>query len=127
MPAGRAPRGQRRYRLPSSDALGPARVQLGPQLLAWAVILNKQLPLSSGKVPTLLRQHDRIPVSRSGLVRAVDPACRHAQPTYATPQHQIPNSPGVTPDATGWQLVGHLNPLSAAATPQTTDYPIHPG
>ena len=72
---------QGRHRLQSSDALGAAGVQLGPQLVAWAVILNKQLGLSFGKVATLLRQHYGITVSRSGLIRAVDRASRHAQPT----------------------------------------------
>ena len=32
---------QGRHRLQSSDALGAAGVQLGPQMVAWAIILNK--------------------------------------------------------------------------------------
>ncbi len=88
---------QGRHRLQSSDALGAAGVQLGPQMVAWAVILNKQLGLSFGKVATLLRQHYGITVSRSGLVRAVDRASRHAQPTYAALRHQVRHSPVVTP------------------------------
>ena len=103
------------------------KVQLGPQLVAWAVILNKQLGLSFGKVATLLRQPYGITVSRSGLVRAVDRASRHAQPTYAALQHQVRNSPVVTPDETGWKVAGRLNWLWVVATPQTTVYQIQPG
>ena len=118
---------QGRHRLQSSDALGAAGVQLGPQMVAWAVILNKQLGLSFGKVATLLRQHYGITVSRSGLVRAVDRASRHAQPTYAALRHQVRHSAVVTPDETGWKVAGRLNWLWVVATPQTTVYQIQPG
>ncbi len=118
---------QGRHRLQSSDALGAAGVQLGPQLVAWAVILNKQLGLSFGKVATLLRQHYGVTVSRSGLVRAVDRAGRRAQPTYAALQQQLRRSRVVTPDETGWKVAGRLNWLWVAATPQTTVYQIQPG
>ena len=111
----------------STHALGAAGVQLGPQLVAWAVILNKQLGLSFGKVATLLRQHYGVTVSRSGLVRAVDRAGRRAQPTYAALQQQLRRSRVVTPDETGWKVAGRLNWLWVAATPQTTVYQIQPG
>lgn len=118
---------QGRHRLQSSDALGAAGVQLGPQVVAAAVILNKQLGLSFGKVATLLRQHYGLTVSRSGLVHAVDRAARRAQPTYAALQQQIRRSPVVAPDETGWKVAGRLRWLWAAATPETTVYAIEPG
>jgi transposase len=46
---------QGRHPLQTSDALGAAAVQLGPQAVALAVILNKQLGLSFGKIVQLLR------------------------------------------------------------------------
>ena len=118
---------QGRHRLQSSDALGAAGVQLGPQLVALAVILNKQLGLSFGKVATLLRQQYGVTVSRSGLVRAVTRAGRRAQRTYADLLEQVRNSPVVTPDETGWKVGGDLHWLWTAATPQTTVYRIQPG
>ena len=42
---------QGRHRLQTSDALGGAGVQLGPQVVAAAVILNKQLGLRSARLP----------------------------------------------------------------------------
>ena len=72
-------------------------------------------------------QHYGITVSRSGLVRAVDRASRHAQPTYAALRHQVRHSPVVTPDETGWKVAGRLNWLWVVATPQTTVYQIQPG
>ena len=118
---------QGRHRLQSSDALGAAGVQLGPQAVAWAAILNKQLGLSFGKVATLLQQHYGVRISRSGLVHAVDRAARQAQATYADLQQQIRHSPVVTPDETGWKVAGRLQWLWVAATPHTTVYAIQPG
>ena len=86
-----------RHRLQTSDALGAAAVQLGPALVASAVILNKQMGLSFGKIATLLRQHYDIRVSSSGLVRAVHRAAHRAELTYNDLRRQLRNSPVVTP------------------------------
>ena len=118
---------QGRHRLQTSDALGAAGVQLGPQAVAWAVILNEQMGLSFGKIATLLRQQYGMTVSRSGLVHAVQRAARKAQPTYAALQQQIRGSPVVTPDETGWKVAGRLHWLWVVATPETTVYAIQPG
>ena len=118
---------QGRHELQTSDALGAAGVQLGPQAVAWAVILNKQMGLSFGKIATLFRQQYGLSVSRSGLVHAVQRAARRAQPTYAALQEQIRGSPVVTPDETGWKVAGRLHWLWVAATPETTVYAIQDG
>ncbi len=116
-----------RHRLQTSDALGAAAVQLGPALVASAVILNKQMGLSFGKIATLLRQHYGIRVSSSGLVRAVHRAAGRAEPTYSELRRQLRNSPVVTPDETGWKVGGHLQWLWAGASEKTTVYAIQPG
>ena len=118
---------QGRHRLQSSDAVGAAGVQLGPQLVALAAILNKQLGLSFGKVETLLRQQYGVAVSRSGLVRAVARAGRRAEPTHEDLLEQLGKSPVVTPDETGWRVGGGPAWLWAGATPRTTVYLIQPG
>ena len=118
---------QGRHRLQTSDALGAAGAQLGPQAVAWAVILNKQMGLSFGKIATLFRQQYGMTVSRGGLVHAVQRAARQAQPTYTDLQQQIRGSPVVTPDETGWKVAGRLHWLWVAATPETTVYAIQPG
>ena len=116
-----------RHRLQSSDAVGAAGVQLGPQLVALAAVLNKQLGLSFGKVETLLRQQYGVTVSRSGLVRAVARAGRRAKPTHDDLLKQLGGSPVVTPDETGWRVGGAPAWLWAGATPKTTVYLIRPG
>ena len=116
-----------RHRSQTCDAFGAAAVQLGPALVAWAVILNKQMGLSFGKIATLLRQHYDIRVSSSGLVRAVRRVARRAELTYSDLRRQLCNSPVVTPDETGWKVGGHLQWLWAGASEKTTVYAIQPG
>lgn len=118
---------QGRHALQTSDALGAAAAQLGPQAVAFAVILNKQLGLSYGKIATLFQQQYRLTVTRGGLVQAVHRAARHAQPTYAALCATVRGSPMVSPDETGWKVGGQLQWLWAFATPDTTVYRIQPG
>jgi transposase len=118
---------QGRHPWQTSDALGAAAAQLGPQAVAFAVILNKQLGLSYGKIAALFQQQYRLTVTRGGLVHAVHRAARHAQPTYAALCTTVRGSPMVSPDETGWKVGGHLQWLWAFATPDTTVYRIQSG
>ena len=118
---------QGRHPLQTSDALGAAAAQLGPHAIAFAVVLNKQLGLSYGKVAALFAQQYRLTVTRSGLVHAVHRAARHAYPTYTALCATVRGSPMVSPDETGWKVGGALQWLWAFATPDTTVYRIQPG
>jgi transposase len=60
---------QGRHPLQTSDALGAARVQLGPHAITLAVQLNKQSGVSFGKIATLFRE-------RFGLLLHGGPAPR---------------------------------------------------
>lgn len=118
---------QGRHPLQTSDALGAAAVQLGPQAVALAVILNKQCGLSFGRIVQLLRDRFGLTVTRGGLVHAVHRAARQAQPTYEALCATVRGSPVVTPDETGWKVGGHPSWLWAFATPDTTTYAIEDG
>jgi transposase len=118
---------QGRHALQTSDALGAAAVQLGPQTVALAVILNKQCGLSFGRIAHLLRDRFGLTVTRGGLVHAVHRAARQAQPTYEALCATVRGSPVVTPDETGWKVGGQPYWLWAFATPHTTTYAIEDG
>ena len=118
---------QGRHSLQTSDALGAAAVQLGPQAVALAVILNKQCGLSFGRIVRLLRDRFGLTVTRGGLVQAVHRAARQTHPTYEALCATVRGSPVVTPDETGWKVGGHPYWLWAFATTDTTVYAIEDG
>jgi transposase len=118
---------QGRHPLQTSDALGAAAVQLGPQAVALTVILNKQCGLSFGRIVHLLHDRFGLTVTRGGLVQAVHRAARQAQPTYEALCATVRGSPIVTPDETGWKVGGHPYWLWAFATTDTTVYAIEDG
>jgi transposase len=118
---------QGRHPLQTSDALGAAAVQLGPQAIALVVILNKQLGLPYGKIVTLLRDRFGLTVTRGGLVHAVRRTARQAQPSYAALCATVRGSPVVTPDETSWRVGTDLQWLWAFVTRDTTVYAIQPG
>lgn len=118
---------QGRHPLQTSDALGAAAVQLGPQAVALAVILNKDLGLPYAKIARLWRERFGLTITASGLVHAVARAARQAQPTYDALCDTVRGSPVVTPDETSWRVAAELQWLWAFVTPETTVYAIQPG
>ena len=118
---------QGRHPLQTSDALGAAAVQLGPQAVAFAVLLNKRYGLPYGKIAALLRDRFGLTVTRGGLVHAIHRAARQAQPTYDTLCATVRGSPVVTVDETSWRVDADLQWLWAYVTGETTVYAIQPG
>jgi transposase len=118
---------QGRHPLQTSDALGAAAVQLGPQAIAFAVLLNKRFGLPYGKITAILRDRFHLTVSRGGLVQAAHRAARQAQPTYDTLCATVRGSPVVTADETSWRVAADLQWLWAFVTRETTVYAIQPG
>jgi hypothetical protein len=62
---------QGRHPLQTSDAVGVGNVQLGPEALTLAAILNKQMGLSLGHTRQVLSYGFGLEVSRGGLYRAL--------------------------------------------------------
>jgi transposase len=118
---------QGRHPLQTSDALGAAAAHLGPEAVAFAVLLNKRFGLPYGKITALLRDRFGLHVTRGGLVHAVHRAARQAQPTYAALRATVRGSPVVTADETSWRVDADLQWLWAFVTPTTTVYAIQPG
>ena len=118
---------QGRHPLQTSDALGAAAAQLGPQAIAFTVLLNKRCGLSYGKIAALLRDRFGLRVTCGGLVQAVHRAARQAHPTYDHLAATVRGSPVVTADETSWRVDANLQWLWAFVTPETTVYAIQPG
>ena len=116
-----------RHPLQTSDALGAAAVQLGPQAVAFAVLLNKRYGMAYGKIAGLLRDRFGLSVTRGALVHLVHRAARQARPTYATLCATVRGSPVVTVDETSWRVDAVLEWLWVWTTADTTVYAILPG
>ena len=118
---------QGRHPLQTSDALGAAAVQIGPEATALVVVLHKGMGLPLAHIVTLLRDRFGLHVTRGALVHVCARAAARAAPTYDALCAQVRASPVVSPDETGWRVAGTLHWLWAFATADTTVYAIRPG
>jgi transposase len=118
---------QGRHPLQTSNALGAAAAQLGPQAITLAAVLHTQLGLPVGKVSALFRDRFGLHVTPGGLVHALHRAADRASATYDALRAHVRQSDVVSPDETGWKVGGQLHWLWAFATPDTTVYAILPG
>jgi len=120
-------RAQGRHPLQTSDALGAAQVQLGPEALALGAHLNKQVGLSLGQTTEVLRLGFGLEVSRAGISRALARMAGKAAPTYeqliGTARQSLVN----WMDETGWRVGGRSQWLWVAASEAVTVYAILPG
>ena len=111
---------QGRHALQTSDALGAARVQLGPGVVALVVELHTRGGLPLAKVADLLQTRFGLQVTPGGLQHLLHRAARDARPAYEELREQVRNAPVVTADETGWRVGARSHWLWAAVTPTTT-------
>jgi transposase len=115
---------QGRHPLQTSDALGAAASQLGPDLQATIVQLNKDAGLSHGKIQRLMKTLFGIELSRGGSVQVMLRAARRCEPIYQAMVRAMPGQQAVTPDETGWRIGGAGAWLHAFAAERITAYVI---
>lgn len=118
---------QGRHPLQTSDALGAAQVQLGPEALSLAAHLNKEMGISHERVARVLDLGYGLQTSRSGLCRALTRLGRKAAPTYEQLRAAVRSSPVNWLDETGWRVAAHLEWLWVVVSPHVTVYDILPG
>ena len=118
---------QGRHALQTSDALGAARVQLGPGVVALVVQLHTHLGVPLAKVAHVLQTQFGLTVTPGGLAQVLHRTARDAAPTYTALCEQVRAAPVVTPDETGWRGGAERHWLWVFATPETTVYAICPG
>ena len=111
----------------TSDALGAAAVQLGPEALALAVQMNKALAMPHADVATVLRDGFGLQVHRSTICRAVDRVARRGEATWHALRDAARHSLANTMDETGWKVEAQLRWLWVVANEQLTVCDILPG
>jgi transposase len=115
---------QGRHALQTSDALGAAASQLGPDLQSAIVQLNKDAGCSHGKIQRLLQSLFGIELSRGGSVQAMMRAARRCEPAYQAIVRALPRQAWIVPDETGWRVGGRTAWLHVFVAYRFTAYVI---
>lgn len=118
---------QGRHRLQTSDALGAAAVQVGPEAVTLGVLMNKSLGLPHGDAAAILKHGFGLTMSRGGICRAIQRVARKAEATWHALRDAARRSELAHMDETGWKVEAQLRWLWAVVTEQVTFCEILPG
>lgn len=117
---------QGRHELQTSDAVGAASSQIGPEAQATMIEMNKRLGLSHGKIARFFTNIFGIEITRSGVCQAILRGGERCRGEYQQLVNQVRGSPSVTADETGWRVGGALAWLHTAVSDLATVYLIDP-
>jgi transposase len=117
---------QGRHAEQTSEALGSAAVQLGPNVLGLAAELKHDLGVSYGKVARFFRLTFGLEANASSFARADQRLARDFAPTYVDLQTQLRQSAVAHVDETGWKVGGHPAWLWVFTNDHLTLYAIDP-
>ena len=110
----------------TSDALGAAAIQIGPNALGWAAEMKHGLGVSYGKVARLLATSFGLQVDRSTVARADERLANRLVPTYHGLLLQLRASAVVHVDETGWKVAGRNAWLWVFTNESLSVYTIDP-
>jgi transposase len=117
---------QGRHPLQTSDALGAAASQVGPDAQAAAVLLNKQAGLSHAKVATVFRALFGLDLTRGASAQIGQRAATRLAPAHRAILQEVRDSEQLKVDETGWRVGGHPAWLHAWVGDRATGYVIDP-
>jgi transposase len=117
---------QGRHPLQTSDALGAAAPQLGPDAQAMTALLKDDIGVSYGDVSTVLEKFFAVPLSRGGAARIVLRVAQRTQAAYQGIEIVVRRSRIVYPDETGWKVAGLLQWMWVFVTRTATLFRIRP-
>jgi transposase len=117
---------QGRHPLQTSDALGAAAAQIGPDAQAAVVTLNKTFGLSHIKVSKVFKVLFGISLTRGASTQIMLRAADRLEPADAEICQEIKASARLTPDETGWRVAGKPAWLHAWVSERAVCYAIEP-
>jgi transposase len=118
---------QGRHLLQTSDALGAAAVQVGPEAVTLGVLMNKSLGLPHADAAAILKHGFGLTMSRGGICRAIQRVACKAEATWHALRDAARRSELAHMDETGWKVEAQLRWLWAVVTDQITFCEILPG
>jgi transposase len=118
---------QGRHPLQTSDALGAAAVQVGPEAVALGVLMNKSMGLPHADAAAILKHGFRLTMSPGGICRAIERVARKAEATWHALRKAARRSMVAHMDETSWKVEAQLRWLWAVVSEQVTFCEILPG
>jgi transposase len=115
---------QGRHPLQTSDALGAAASQVGPDAQAAIVALNKEAGLSHAKVAACLGTLLGLELTRGASAQIVLRAADRLQPAYAEVVAVTRQAEQLAVDETGWRVGGQPAWLHAWVSDRATCYAV---
>lgn len=117
-------RTQGRHPLQTSDALGAAASQIGPDAQAAAALLHTQAGLSHGKVAAVFDALFGIDLTRGASAQINLRAATRLEPDYRLVLDEVRRSDQIAADETGWRVGGHPAWLHVWVGDRATAYAI---
>jgi transposase len=117
-------RAQGRHPLQTSDALGAAASQIGPDAQAAVALLHTRLGLSHGKVAAVFGALFGITLTRGACAQINGRAGARLEPEYRRILGSIRASKQLAVDETGWRVGGHSAWLHVWVGDEATAYAI---
>jgi transposase len=117
---------QGRHPLQTSDAVGAAASQIGPDAQAAATLLHTQAGLSHGKVVCVFDTLFGINLSRGASAQIGLRAAARLEPDYQAIRNALPRSEQIAADETGWRIGGQPAWLHVWVGERATCYAIDP-
>jgi transposase len=115
---------QGRHPLQTSDALGAAAAQVGPDAQAAVVLLNKTAGLSHVKVAFVFEALFGIRLTRGASAQIVLRAAARLEGADEEICQQVKDSPLLSPDETGWPVAGKAAWLHAWVAERVVCYAV---
>jgi transposase len=115
---------QGRHPLQTSDAVGAAASQVGPDAQAAIAALNKQAGLSHGKVVSCLGTLFGLDLSRGASAQIVLRAGERLEPVYEEIRQATHAADTLVADETGWRVGGQPAWLHVWVSEQATCYAV---
>ena len=115
---------QGRHELQTSDALGAAASQIGPEAQAAATVLHTQMGLSHGKVAAVFDTLFGIDLTRGASAQINLRAAARLEPDYQRILTEVRTSAQIAADETGWRIGGQPAWLHVWVGDQATAYGI---
>ncbi|MGH3185075.1 MAG: IS66 family transposase, partial [Streptosporangiaceae bacterium] len=119
-------RSQGRHPLQTSDAVGAAASQIGPDAQAAATLLHSQAGLSHGKVAAVFDTLFGINLTRGASAQIGLRAAERLEPDYQAIHDELPRSEQIAADESGWRIGGHPAWLHVWVGDRVSCYGIDP-